>query len=334
MKKNLIWIMFIFTLIILPYDNAQGKNINDNKNKQKIVNIAIGSTSAGSSYYAYTTGIANAINTNPRINARVEEVGGTADLVSQVPLRPKSFVALGLVDVAWKFYDGAPPFSRAYDSLRTMLPGAPSTLQHIVSVESKIKSLYDLPGHRYGTGPPSSSTEITTKETFALIGVKGVKYLSVPNSDTVGAMKNRQVDGIATGAPPPSAMILDIGTSVPLRMLTFTEEELKKIMQKYPYYTTSIIKKGAYNFVDKDIKVPGVMSSFFIDKTFDEQLAYEMTKAVWENLDIVRRAHAFGKKLFIGDIVNAPIPIHPGALRYYLEQHIDIPRKLYPKEYK
>lgn len=342
MKKHLIWILVILMLTLTAcskgQDNqAENQGANEEQNQaasQEVVNIAIGATSAGSSYYAYTSGIVNAVNTNPRIKAVVEEVGGTAELMSQLPLRPTEFVALGLADLAWKFYAGHEPFKQPYEDVRTWLPGPPSTIQHIVTEESGIKSVFDLPGHRYGTGPPASSTEMSTKETFELLGIEGVEYLAIPNNDAVEAVKNRQVDGLATSSPPPAALVMDMATAVQLRMLSLSDEELAKLQEKYPYYTTAVVPKGVYDFVKEDIKVPGVMATFYFHKTFDEELAYEMTKAVWENLDLVKEAHAFGEGLVMEDITEVPIPLHPGALKYYLEQGIDIPEELYPPEYQ
>jgi TRAP transporter TAXI family solute receptor len=336
MKKLLLFVfVVVLSVALIACSNQQGAQSNEGtKQADEPVRLAIGSTSAGSSYYAYTTGIANAINMSPKIQAVVEEIGSTGELVSQVPLRPQTYIALGVSDVAYKFYAGDEPFTKPYDSLRTWLPGPASYCQHFVTVESGITSFYELPGHRYGTGQPSSSTEITTKEIFALLGIEGVEYVTVPNADAADAVKNRQIVGLASGSPPPAAMIMDMATALDLRMLAFTEEELNLILDTWPYYTTTVVPKGAYDFVTEDTVVPGVPANFYIDKTFDEDLAYEMTKTLWENIDLVKEAHNFGEKLIIEDIADVAVPIHPGALKYYLEQGIEIPDRLYPPEFK
>ena len=66
----------------------------------------------------------------------------------------------------------------------------------------------------------------------------------------------------------------------------------------------------------------GVMATFVTSAAVSEQIVYEVTRAVFENLDDFRRLHpAFANldpKQMITNAISAPL--HPGAVKYYKEK--------------
>ena len=65
----------------------------------------------------------------------------------------------------------------------------------------------------------------------------------------------------------------------------------------------------------------------------DEELAYQMTKQLFENLPELIAAHNAAEGIDPKTAgKNLPVPLHPGAARYYEEKGIDIPEALRPTQ--
>ena len=69
-----------------------------------------------------------------------------------------------------------------------------------------------------------------------------------------------------------------------------------------------------------------------VNKKMDDQTAYDLTKAMFENLD---DAHSVNQGLSPLTLDNAFVslgaPLHPGAIKYYEEVGVDIPDNLRPE---
>ena len=96
----------------------------------------------------------------------------------------------------------------------------------------------------------------------------------------------------------------------------------KKLVDANPYYAFATIPKGTYKTTDADVTTFGVMATFVTSAAVSEQIVYEVTRAVFENLDDFRRLHpAFANldpKQMITNAISAPL--HPGAVKYYKEK--------------
>jgi len=64
----------------------------------------------------------------------------------------------------------------------------------------------------------------------------------------------------------------------------------------------------------------------------NEELVYQITKAVFENIDILESTHSGGETTRLENIEEQPIPLHKGAYRYYEEMNIEVPDELLPPE--
>jgi len=101
------------------------------------------------------------------------------------------------------------------------------------------------------------------------------------------------------------------------------EEDLKKIQKKLPEIFRYVLKPGDYKFVDKDTRTLCIMKNFIASPKTPEEVIYNMTKAVFEELKFLTRAHPEFKLLLEPDIIRiskkSGVKYHPGAERYYRE---------------
>ena len=72
--------------------------------------------------------------------------------------------------------------------------------------------------------------------------------------------------------------------------------------------------------LDRDINTVALGAALVATDELSEQVAYDVTKALVENVDQIRRVHTSMRALS-PELMGAlrVIPYHPGALRYYRE---------------
>jgi TRAP transporter TAXI family solute receptor len=98
-----------------------------------------------------------------------------------------------------------------------------------------------------------------------------------------------------------------------------------KLAELDPTYSLATIPAGTYKGVDYDVRTVASPVLTYTTEDLPEAIAYNITKAFWENKNIIVEAHAIGKGLDIKGVRYGVAKVHPGALRYYTEAGIEIP---------
>src|SRR3546814_9332566 len=76
-----------------------------------------------------------------------------------------------------------------------------------------------------------------------------------------------------------------------------------------------------YKGLEEDVTVFGVGATFVSSTNTDDEVVYQVVKAVFENFDRFRRLHPAFANLKKEDMItkNISAPLHDGAVRYYKE---------------
>ena len=107
------------------------------------------------------------------------------------------------------------------------------------------------------------------------------------------------------------------------RIVNFNNNIAKmNVVSSKPYYAWATIPKGTYKTTSNDVTTWGVKATFVTSSDTPSNVVYEVTRAVFENINDFRKLHpAFANldpKQMISDAISAPI--HPGAMKYYKEK--------------
>ena len=139
-------------------------------------------------------------------------------------------------------------------------------------------------------------------------------------SEQVTAFKNRQIDCIFVAAASPTAAILDAASQAKVKLLGFTPEERAKVHEAIPYAVESIIPAGRYTFLHEDLKTFATLTILFTSTEIPEDVIYDAVKAMWAGLETIKSGHAAMAdwNMDLG-VSGFPIPVHPGALKFYKE---------------
>jgi TRAP transporter TAXI family solute receptor len=294
----------------------------------KQLSIATGGT--GGIYYPLAGGFGSILAKElPGITATAEVTGGSLDNLK--------LIGSGNADVAFTQVDTAVDAVNGRDKFAKKLPIRAltvmySNLMQVVTLEGNgITKFEDLKGKRISTGAPGSGTEIFAFriiEGYGLDKDKDMTRERLSAAESGNALKDRKIDAFMFVAGVPTSAITDVAATPGIRMLLIDHDQaVKKMGEKYgPAYAPAIIPKGSYPSQDKDSKVIAVWNIMAVREDFPEDLAYKLTKIMLEKREDLAKVHkeALNIKVENQKSINAGIPWHPAALKYFAEKGIKV----------
>lgn len=221
---------------------------------------------------------------------------------------------------AWKGDEEA-GFKTPLKKLRGLSATYNNYIQIVASADSGIKTLADLKGKRVSVGAAKSGTELNARAIFKAAGLSykdlsKVEYL--PFGESVELIKNRQLDATLQSAGLGVASIRDLATSVKIVVVAIPPDVVAKVGD--PAYQPAVIPANTYEGQTTDIATAAIPNFLVTQADVSNDLAYQMAKALYENLDTLYAAHNAAKAIKRENAVKGmPVPLHPGAERYYKE---------------
>lgn len=292
---------------------------------QDFINVLTGGTSG----VYYPMGVAlskiygdKIANTRPSVQATKASV---ENLVLLQQGRGEIAFTLGdSLDAAWKGDEEA-GFKSPLKKLRGITAIYPNYVQIVASKESGIKTLADLKGKRLSVGAPKSGTELNAR---AILGAAGITYKDLgkieylPFAESVELMKNRQLDATLQSAGLGVASIRDLATSVEIVVV----EVPKAVIDKAgPPFISAPIPANTYGGQTSDVNTAAVVNYLVTHEGVKEELVYQMTKNIFENLGDLAASHSAGKSIKLENALDGmPVPLHPGAARYLKEKGLKV----------
>jgi len=208
------------------------------------------------------------------------------------------------------------------------------TVKSDVAKTGNIMDLKNLYGERFSIGGRSSGSRVSAETILSALGIDfskmNVQYLGYTPSST--ALQDGKVKGMNTPSGPPTSAVTNVFASMGaknIKVLDFSADDLKTIQKSYPVWTPFTIKAGTYPGQTTDIKTIAQPNLLVVTKDTPERTVYLLTKTVYENLPFLNTVHKATKAMSIQKaIAGLPMPLHPGAAKYYKEQGIKIPARL------
>ena len=187
---------------------------------------------------------------------------------------------------------------------------------------SNIKSIKDLKGKRVAVGAAGSGAEANARQILEAYGITyddiDEQYLSFGEASS--ALKDGNVDAAFLTAGYPTAAVQDIASQNAVRILPIDADKADALIAKYPFYTKVVIPSGTYAGFNEDVPSIAVMAMLVATDKVDDNLGYEITKALFDHLDRLQAAHAVGK-LITKDTAKKgmSIKMNAGAEKYFSE---------------
>jgi TRAP transporter TAXI family solute receptor len=221
---------------------------------------------------------------------------------------------------AWNGVEDA-GFKSPLKKLRSVAAIYPNYIQIVATAESGIKTLADLKGKRVSVGAPKSGTELNARAVFKGAGLTyndmKVQYLGF--GESVELMKNRQLDATLQSAGLGVASIRDLATNNDIVIVPVPADVVGKIGDAA--YVPAAIPANTYKGQAADVPAVAITNFLVSHEGVAADTVYAMTKAMFENLEALTAAHSAGKAISLDKAaMKGPVPLHPGAERYYKEK--------------
>lgn len=294
--------------------------------------LLIGSTSASSSHYGYFVAVGQLVNENAEgVKATVVETGATMDNIRRMS---RNQIDLGLVttNVAQHANAGSNEFEGNAQDLRLLwvYTGAPQNV--VMRNDANVGSLEGLASVKFNPGIKGSATESTTEAVFKTLGLTA-DYVRGSTTDIVNSIKDNRVAGyVKSGSGNKlDGSTMDIATATDIGILGLSAEQADKLRAEMPDISVVDIPAGAAD------GIPAYTTWSFgvgvaAPASMDDETAYKIVSAIMADTSAQANAMASLKGASLADMTLqfGTIPLHPGAVRWFKEQGIELPAKLLP----
>ncbi len=289
--------------------------------QQQFINVLTGGQSGV--YYPVGVALSQIFGKDiPNVRSTAQVTKASAENLNLLQAgRGELAIALGdAVSDAWKG-DAEAGFPKKLDKLRGLSGTYNNYIQIVASADSGIKSLADLKGKRVSVGAAKSGTELNARAIFRGAGMTyadmaKVEYLGF--GESVELMKNRQLDATLQSAGLGVASIRDLSTSIKIVVIPVPADVVAKVGDAA--YQPAVIPANTYTGQTEAIPTASITNFLVTHSDVSDDMAYRMAKAMFDNIDTLYAAHNAAKAIKRENAIKGmPIPLHPGAEKYYRE---------------
>lgn len=282
--------------------------------------MTVGTGGLAGSYYPIGVAVGKLINIDRRehgIRVTVEPTGGSVANINSLKLGIDT-MAMAIVqsDVQYNYYNGGGKNLRALFGLHS------EACTIVVRKDANVKSFEDLRGKRFNLGNQGSGTRNTMNTLLVEYGWADDAFARATAYDAaemVAAFCENRIDGFAYVIGNPNNAVteaLDCGGE----LLSVSGQAVESLVKKYPYLPKAVIKGNTYKSNSADTLSFGPKATFVTTSELPENVAYEITKAVYNNFDKFVTMHPALSSMKKEDMLAGnTAPYHPGAIRFYRE---------------
>ncbi len=229
-------------------------------------------------------------------------------------------IGMAMGDVAFKAYHGEVQFEGDAQPIYGLFSMYPA-LQHFISIDPEIKSVRDLAGKRVSVDAPGSGCETMARLIIEAAGLSyddmRVSYYSQP--EAAQAMKDRNIDALFWNFSYPASAVQEVIAVRDVYFIPIDDDIIEKLTDEYGYYIRGAFPPGVYQGQDEEVASIQVGNDVVINVEIDEELAYQLTKTLFENAEELHVVHPSARQFLPENGVKTAIPLHPGAARYFTE---------------
>lgn len=303
-------------------DNPGGSGAPSGGNDQV---FSLVSASLGGTYYVVASGLSEVLtqNVDGLVVNNIVSQGSTANAIKV----GTGEAELGITNYysGMRAIDGVTPYDQSYD-ICGICALQQSVIQFNTLADSGIESIPDLAGKQVSIGPAGGGGALIVEEILPYWDMAmedmTVSYMSY--ADGGEALTDGRIDvNVPHGAYPLEAISTAAVTNS-VSLINLEEDVLDEVIADYPYYDVCVIPAGTYEGIDEDVTSLGVQDILVCRSDMDEELVYQITKAIYENLDYIQSVHSSVADLTFDGYKNSVVPLHPGALRFYEEMGIEL----------
>ncbi|HEY2528204.1 MAG TPA: TAXI family TRAP transporter solute-binding subunit [Xanthobacteraceae bacterium] len=212
-------------------------------------------------------------------------------------------------------------FDAPYRKLRAIAKIYPNFIQIVASERTGIKTLADLKGKKVSVGAKGSGTELNAIAIFKAAGFSFSDLGQVdysPFGKSARLVIEGALDATLQSAGLSVESIRHLLASGQARLIPIPADVVAKVGGMV--YVAAIIPANTYDGQTEDVPTASVPNFLVTRAGVSDHVAYLMTKSLFEQLDQLAQTHPAAKDISVkAATTGLPIPLHPGAERYYRE---------------
>jgi len=291
--------------------------------------VVIGTSRPGGVYFPLGDSICRMINLDSPTRGLRCAAYPSRGPVTNIESLHDGRIDVGIVqsDVLSDAINGRGPFtSQGPDSeLRVLFTGQTEAFTIVARRNLEIRAAADLRGKRINLGSPGSGERVSMNRVMTALGFAPTDFAAareLPLALQHAAFCAHELDAIVYTVRHPNGLVDDVIRTCEGVLVNVSGPQIESLLANQSEYSRSVIPGNTYASNSEAIATIGVRTAIITSARLPETVAYEITKAVFENIDDFRRLHPDFATLLPHDMVPSAsgVPVHKGAARYYRER--------------
>jgi TRAP transporter TAXI family solute receptor len=234
----------------------------------------------------------------------------------------KADLGFSRADIAYQLYRQSSEGEQSTSHLRSIAVLYTNAVHVVVRRASGIARGEDMRGHRVQVSDESFGAGSLARFVLDAYGLKtgDVTIVASPRN-AIARLKAGELDVRIFASAYPLAGIDDVGPSSDVALLSLTPEVIDRLRSRYSFFKPAVIPKGTYRGQDADVQTVGIDGLLLCRDTMPEDLVYSFTKTLFSAIPELSPTH-FARLIDASNAPATPVPLHPGAARYYRERDL------------
>lgn len=290
----------------------------------EFITIATGGSSGV--YYQVGATLADLLADELDSDTSVQATGASAENINLLT-DDNAELAFTMGDATVQAGEGTGPFEdEPREGLMAIAALYPNTVQLVATESSGIETVEDLEGKNVAVGDLGSGVELNAQ---MVLGAYDMDYDDI-NADyleygeATDQMSNGHVDALFATSGLPNPSLTELETNTDFVTVPIDGEGQENLLEEYEFFEEATIPADTYQNED-DVETVAVVNHLLVSSELSEESVYDITEAIFENLDQVHNSHAEAENITLDTVADGlVVPLHPGAEQYYEEQDVDL----------
>jgi len=279
-------------------------------------------------YYVVGQSICRLVNRNTAetgIKCTAPSTGGS---IANINAIAAGDMDMGVAQSDWQYhaYNGTSEFEgKQFDKERAVFSVHSEPFTVVARADSGVSSFDELFGKRVNVGNPGSGQRATMDVVLNAMGKSDADFAlasELKPAEQSAALGDNKVDAIIYTVGHPNGSIQEATSTVEAKLVPVTGEAIDKLVADNAFYAKATIPGGMYPGTPDDVDTFGVKATFVTSADVDDDVVYQVVKAVFDNFDRFKGLHPAFANLKEEDMISGGLsaPLHPGAVKYYTER--------------
>jgi uncharacterized protein len=234
--------------------------------------------------------------------------------------------AIVQADVAFWAYYGAGIYTPggAIRELRAVANLYRDSIHLVARGDARVASVADLKGKRVAMGEPGSGTLVDAQLVVRAFGLKeaDMRPAYLKTDQAIDQMVEGKLDALFLVGLAPSREIAELAERLPIQLVPIAGRELDELRKTTPFFVETTIPGGLYKGAETPTPTLGIGALLVVSSRISEETVFGITRALWHRStrSALDAGHPLGRRIQLESALQGvPIPLHPGAEKYYRE---------------